>query len=154
MILCPWLLDNVQVKYRSKVVKYAWPMPHQAAQSVPWVRVTLASGETIQTKLLVSLSPSYTYIEWIFMDLAPFLRCYLLFFFSFVLRSVQTDQTQWSGKSWGSLQSSGTMTSPLWSQCCTCQRWVLYFFTSCVFHLQSIETLMQGTTVVFKSLPK
>lgn len=47
------LSDNVQVKYRSKVVKYTWPMPHHAADSVPWVRVTLASGETIQTKLLI-----------------------------------------------------------------------------------------------------
>lgn len=47
------LSDNVQVKYRSKVVKYSWPMPHHAAHSVPWVRVTLASGETIQTKLLI-----------------------------------------------------------------------------------------------------
>lgn len=47
------LSDNVQVKYRSKVVKYSWPMPHHAADSVPWVRVTLASGETVQTKLLI-----------------------------------------------------------------------------------------------------
>uniref|UniRef100_A0A8D3CJ81 Ubiquinone biosynthesis monooxygenase COQ6, mitochondrial n=1 Tax=Scophthalmus maximus TaxID=52904 RepID=A0A8D3CJ81_SCOMX len=47
------LSDNVQVKYRSKVVKYTWPMPHQAADSVPWVQVTLASGETLQTKLLI-----------------------------------------------------------------------------------------------------
>lgn len=47
------LSDNVQVKYRSKVVKYAWPMPHQAAGSIPWVQVTLASGETVQTKLLI-----------------------------------------------------------------------------------------------------
>lgn len=48
--------DNVQVKYRSKVVKYSWPTPQQAAESLPWVQVTLASGETVQTKLLVSLS--------------------------------------------------------------------------------------------------
>uniref|UniRef100_A0A673AR84 Coenzyme Q6, monooxygenase n=1 Tax=Sphaeramia orbicularis TaxID=375764 RepID=A0A673AR84_9TELE len=47
------LSDNVQVKYRSKVVKYTWPMPHQAADSIPWVQVTLASGETLQTKLLI-----------------------------------------------------------------------------------------------------
>uniref|UniRef100_A0A671UDZ1 Ubiquinone biosynthesis monooxygenase COQ6, mitochondrial n=1 Tax=Sparus aurata TaxID=8175 RepID=A0A671UDZ1_SPAAU len=47
------LSDNVQVKYRSKVVKYAWPMPHQAAESIPWVQITLASGETLQTKLLI-----------------------------------------------------------------------------------------------------
>ncbi|XP_075964261.1 ubiquinone biosynthesis monooxygenase COQ6, mitochondrial [Anarhichas minor] len=47
------LSDNVQVKYRSKVVKYAWPMPHQAENSIPWVKVTLASGESVQTKLLI-----------------------------------------------------------------------------------------------------
>ncbi|XP_059209168.1 ubiquinone biosynthesis monooxygenase COQ6, mitochondrial [Centropristis striata] len=47
------LSDNVQVKYRSKVVKYEWPMPHQAAESIPWVTVTLANGETVQTKLLI-----------------------------------------------------------------------------------------------------
>ncbi|KAK1894649.1 Ubiquinone biosynthesis monooxygenase COQ6 mitochondrial [Dissostichus eleginoides] len=47
------LSDNVRVQYRSKVVKYAWPMPHQAADSIPWVKVTLASGETVQTKLLI-----------------------------------------------------------------------------------------------------
>ncbi|KAJ0009046.1 hypothetical protein NQD34_016461 [Periophthalmus magnuspinnatus] len=47
------LSDNVQVKYRSKVVKYTWPMPHQAVESIPWVQVTLASGETLQTKLLI-----------------------------------------------------------------------------------------------------
>ncbi|XP_076604280.1 ubiquinone biosynthesis monooxygenase COQ6, mitochondrial isoform X1 [Chaetodon auriga] len=47
------LSDNVQVKYRSKVVKYTWPMSHQAAHSIPWVQVTLASGETVQTKLLI-----------------------------------------------------------------------------------------------------
>lgn len=55
---CPsfvFLPDNVQVKYRSKVVKYIWPMPHQA-ESIPWVQIKLANGGTLQTKLLVSLS--------------------------------------------------------------------------------------------------
>lgn len=47
------LPDNVQVRYRSKVVKYSWPMPQLAAESLPWVRVTLASGLTVQTKLLI-----------------------------------------------------------------------------------------------------
>ncbi|XP_034530910.1 ubiquinone biosynthesis monooxygenase COQ6, mitochondrial isoform X1 [Notolabrus celidotus] len=47
------LSDNVQVKYRSKVVKYTWPMPHEAAESVPWVQVKLANGESVQTKLLI-----------------------------------------------------------------------------------------------------
>ncbi|KAG7238560.1 hypothetical protein INR49_030833 [Caranx melampygus] len=47
------LSDNVQVKYRSKVVKYRWPMPHHVADSIPWVQVTLANGETLQTKLLI-----------------------------------------------------------------------------------------------------
>uniref|UniRef100_A0A667XEE9 Ubiquinone biosynthesis monooxygenase COQ6, mitochondrial n=1 Tax=Myripristis murdjan TaxID=586833 RepID=A0A667XEE9_9TELE len=47
------LSDNVQVKYRSKVVKYTWPMSYQAADSIPWVQVTLDSGETLQAKLLI-----------------------------------------------------------------------------------------------------
>uniref|UniRef100_A0A3Q3A1P8 Coenzyme Q6, monooxygenase n=1 Tax=Kryptolebias marmoratus TaxID=37003 RepID=A0A3Q3A1P8_KRYMA len=47
------LSDNVQVKYKSKVVKYTWPMLHHAADSIPWVQVTLANGETHQTKLLI-----------------------------------------------------------------------------------------------------
>uniref|UniRef100_A0A7N6FEC0 Ubiquinone biosynthesis monooxygenase COQ6, mitochondrial n=1 Tax=Anabas testudineus TaxID=64144 RepID=A0A7N6FEC0_ANATE len=47
------LSDNVQVKYRSKVVKYTWPVPHHVADSVPWVQVKLASGDTLQTKLLI-----------------------------------------------------------------------------------------------------
>ncbi|KAG7509918.1 ubiquinone biosynthesis monooxygenase COQ6, mitochondrial [Solea senegalensis] len=47
------LSDNVQVKYRSKVVHYTWPMPHQAADYIPWVQVKLANGETLQTKLLI-----------------------------------------------------------------------------------------------------
>ncbi|KAF7201877.1 ubiquinone biosynthesis monooxygenase COQ6, mitochondrial [Nothobranchius furzeri] len=47
------LPDNVQVKYRSKVVKYTWPVFHRTADAVPWVQVTLASGQTLQTKLLI-----------------------------------------------------------------------------------------------------
>ncbi|KAM8833976.1 ubiquinone biosynthesis monooxygenase COQ6, mitochondrial [Synchiropus picturatus] len=47
------LSDSVQVKYRSKVVKYTWPVPHTAGDSLPWVQVTLANGETLQTKLLI-----------------------------------------------------------------------------------------------------
>jgi len=47
------LSDNVNVKYRSKVVKYVWPMSCQVADSIPWVQLTLASGETLQTKLLI-----------------------------------------------------------------------------------------------------
>lgn len=54
------LSDHVQVRYRSKVVKYIWPMPHQA-DSIPWVRIKLANGDTLQTKLLVSRILSYTY---------------------------------------------------------------------------------------------
>ncbi|XP_005797766.1 ubiquinone biosynthesis monooxygenase COQ6, mitochondrial [Xiphophorus maculatus] len=45
--------ENVQVKYKTKVVKYTWPMPHHAAESIPWVKVTLANGQTLQTKLLI-----------------------------------------------------------------------------------------------------
>ncbi|XP_077477829.1 ubiquinone biosynthesis monooxygenase COQ6, mitochondrial [Stigmatopora argus] len=47
------LSENVQVKYRSKVTTYTWPMPHQELHSIPWVQVGLASGETLQTKLLI-----------------------------------------------------------------------------------------------------
>ncbi|KAM9356332.1 ubiquinone biosynthesis monooxygenase COQ6, mitochondrial [Pholidichthys leucotaenia] len=47
------LSDDVKVKYRSKVVKYTWPMPHQTPDPIPWVQVTLANGETLQTKLLI-----------------------------------------------------------------------------------------------------
>lgn len=58
--------ENVQVKYRSKVVKYAWPMPQPAAESLPWVRVTLASGETVQTKLLVGLKSNHgAFVPWL-----------------------------------------------------------------------------------------
>lgn len=54
-----FLSDHVQVKYRSKVVKYIWPMPHQA-ESIPWVQIKLANGDILQTKLLVSWILSYT----------------------------------------------------------------------------------------------
>ncbi|KAL6105704.1 coq6 [Pungitius sinensis] len=47
------LPENVQVKYRSEVVKYSWPMPHQPAHAIPWVKVMLASGESVETKLLI-----------------------------------------------------------------------------------------------------
>ncbi|XP_037097530.1 ubiquinone biosynthesis monooxygenase COQ6, mitochondrial [Syngnathus acus] len=47
------LSENVKVKYRSKVIKYTWPTPHQTVRSIPWVQVTLASGETLHTKLLI-----------------------------------------------------------------------------------------------------
>lgn len=75
MSLC-CLSDNVQVKYRSKVVKYTWPMPHQAAHSIPWVRVTLANGETLQTKLLVSLMPTHKLVVHQFVSSL----CFSLFF--------------------------------------------------------------------------
>ncbi|XP_046905097.1 ubiquinone biosynthesis monooxygenase COQ6, mitochondrial [Hypomesus transpacificus] len=47
------LQDNVKVHYGTKVVKYSWPRSHQVQDSIPWVQVTLANGETLQTKLLV-----------------------------------------------------------------------------------------------------
>ena len=73
---CPCCLsDNVQVKYRSRVVKYKWPMPQQAAESIPWVQVKLANGETLQTKLLVSVTPSHEYDLFFF----PSFVCFLLF---------------------------------------------------------------------------
>uniref|UniRef100_A0A8B9K8F9 Ubiquinone biosynthesis monooxygenase COQ6, mitochondrial n=1 Tax=Astyanax mexicanus TaxID=7994 RepID=A0A8B9K8F9_ASTMX len=47
------LSDQVEVQYRTRVVKYTWPRPYQVADSIPWVQVTLASGQTLQTKLLI-----------------------------------------------------------------------------------------------------
>ncbi|CAL8300207.1 unnamed protein product [Boreogadus saida] len=47
------LPDNVKVKYRSRVVQYTWPTPYQSDGGVPWVQVTLASGETLNTRLLI-----------------------------------------------------------------------------------------------------
>lgn len=46
------LSDQVRVQYKSKVVKYTWPKSHQVADAIPWVQVTLANGQTFQTKLL------------------------------------------------------------------------------------------------------
>ncbi|XP_060790230.1 ubiquinone biosynthesis monooxygenase COQ6, mitochondrial [Neoarius graeffei] len=47
------LAGQVEVQYRTKVVKYTWPRPFQVADSIPWVQVTLANGRTLQTKLLI-----------------------------------------------------------------------------------------------------
>lgn len=47
------LSDHVDVRYKTRVVKYNWPMCYQTADSSPWVQVTLASGEILQTKLLI-----------------------------------------------------------------------------------------------------
>uniref|UniRef100_A0A8C5CWY7 Ubiquinone biosynthesis monooxygenase COQ6, mitochondrial n=1 Tax=Gadus morhua TaxID=8049 RepID=A0A8C5CWY7_GADMO len=49
------LPDIVKVKYRSRVVQYTWPTPYQSDGGVPWVQVTLASGETLSTRLLVGI---------------------------------------------------------------------------------------------------
>lgn len=47
------LPENVKVRYRTKVEKYTWPKSHQVAEVIPWVQVTLADGQTLQTKLLI-----------------------------------------------------------------------------------------------------
>ncbi|KAG7466425.1 hypothetical protein MATL_G00164600 [Megalops atlanticus] len=47
------LTDHVEVKYRTKVVKYTWPKSYQVADSIPWVQVKLADGQTLQTRLLI-----------------------------------------------------------------------------------------------------
>nr|XP_046163637.1 ubiquinone biosynthesis monooxygenase COQ6, mitochondrial-like isoform X2 [Oncorhynchus gorbuscha] len=47
------LSDQVKVQYKTKVVMYTWPKSHQVAESIPWVQVTLANGQTFQTKLLI-----------------------------------------------------------------------------------------------------
>ncbi|XP_056282286.1 ubiquinone biosynthesis monooxygenase COQ6, mitochondrial [Pseudoliparis swirei] len=57
------LSDNVRVKYRSRVVKYTWPKPHLAADSIPWVKVTLASGQSVETKLLIGADGSNSMVR-------------------------------------------------------------------------------------------
>lgn len=47
------LSGQVEVQYRTKVVKYSWPRPFQVADSIPWVKMTLTNGRTLQTKLLI-----------------------------------------------------------------------------------------------------
>ncbi|KAJ8341595.1 hypothetical protein SKAU_G00338860 [Synaphobranchus kaupii] len=47
------LPGHVKVQYRTRVVKYAWPRSYQVADSIPWVQVKLANGDTLQTKLLI-----------------------------------------------------------------------------------------------------
>uniref|UniRef100_A0A8C8FUE6 FAD-binding domain-containing protein n=1 Tax=Oncorhynchus tshawytscha TaxID=74940 RepID=A0A8C8FUE6_ONCTS len=47
------LSDQVKVQYKTKVVMYTWPKSHQVAESIPWVQVTLANGQTFQSKLLI-----------------------------------------------------------------------------------------------------
>lgn len=74
------LSDNVQVKYRSKVVKYIWPMPHHA-DSIPWVQIKLANGDTIKTKLLVSLFLRHTHTHTLSSVIIPF----FLYFYGFFL---------------------------------------------------------------------
>lgn len=67
-VSCWWCVsDQVTVQYRTKVVKYTWPKSHQVADSIPWVQVSLANGETVQTKLLVSETPHHI--------TSPFTQC-------------------------------------------------------------------------------
>ncbi|XP_028678168.2 ubiquinone biosynthesis monooxygenase COQ6, mitochondrial [Erpetoichthys calabaricus] len=47
------LKGQVQVRYRSRVVKYTWPPPYHVAERSPWVQVELANGQQLQTKLLI-----------------------------------------------------------------------------------------------------
>ncbi|KAL4613150.1 hypothetical protein GN956_G23396 [Arapaima gigas] len=47
------LAGQVEVQYRTKVVKYNWPRSYQAADSIPWVQVMLANGQMLQTRLLI-----------------------------------------------------------------------------------------------------
>lgn len=111
-VLLRLLSDNVQVKYRSKVVKYIWPMPHQA-ESIPWVQIQLANGDTLQTKLLVRFSHTHKHpykivffstIEDFFLFFSGFfffLFFFLLFLFFFnFFRLVQMGPTRWCEKAW------------------------------------------------------
>lgn len=47
------LSESVEVQYQAKVVKYHWPRSHQTGDSIPWVQLTLADGQRLQTKLLI-----------------------------------------------------------------------------------------------------
>ncbi|KAG2457525.1 COQ6 monooxygenase, partial [Polypterus senegalus] len=54
------LKGQVQVRYRSRVVKYTWPPPYHVAERSPWVQVELANGQQLQTKLL----PTENNVAW------------------------------------------------------------------------------------------
>uniref|UniRef100_A0A4W5K696 Coenzyme Q6 monooxygenase n=1 Tax=Hucho hucho TaxID=62062 RepID=A0A4W5K696_9TELE len=45
--------NQVKVQYKTRVVMYTWPKSHQVPESIPWVQVNLANGQTFQTKLLI-----------------------------------------------------------------------------------------------------
>uniref|UniRef100_A0A4W5KHK2 Coenzyme Q6 monooxygenase n=1 Tax=Hucho hucho TaxID=62062 RepID=A0A4W5KHK2_9TELE len=47
------LKNQVKVQYKTRVVMYTWPKSHQVPESIPWVQVNLANGQTFQTKLLI-----------------------------------------------------------------------------------------------------
>uniref|UniRef100_A0A4W4GCA6 Ubiquinone biosynthesis monooxygenase COQ6, mitochondrial n=1 Tax=Electrophorus electricus TaxID=8005 RepID=A0A4W4GCA6_ELEEL len=57
------LSDQVEVQYRTKVVKYTWPRPYHAVTSIPWVKVTLADGRTLKTKLLIGADGSNSMVR-------------------------------------------------------------------------------------------
>uniref|UniRef100_A0A673Z6P7 Coenzyme Q6 monooxygenase n=1 Tax=Salmo trutta TaxID=8032 RepID=A0A673Z6P7_SALTR len=51
-------LDNLSGKKSSFMYSPTWPKSHQVAESIPWVQVTLANGQTFQTKLLGTDGPN------------------------------------------------------------------------------------------------
>lgn len=63
------------------MVKYIWPMPHHA-DSIPWVQVKLANGDTLKTKLLVSLFLRHTHTHTLICHYPLF--SLLLWFFSLI----------------------------------------------------------------------
>uniref|UniRef100_S4RFM3 Coenzyme Q6 monooxygenase n=1 Tax=Petromyzon marinus TaxID=7757 RepID=S4RFM3_PETMA len=47
------VIDHVSVLYKTRVVKYEWPDSNKEASGCSWVRVTLADGRTLRTKLVI-----------------------------------------------------------------------------------------------------
>ncbi|XP_015281841.1 PREDICTED: ubiquinone biosynthesis monooxygenase COQ6, mitochondrial [Gekko japonicus] len=45
--------DRVEVLYRSRALRYTWPLPYQTCDASPWVEIDLADGRRLQTKLLI-----------------------------------------------------------------------------------------------------
>uniref|UniRef100_A0A8C5PMX2 Ubiquinone biosynthesis monooxygenase COQ6, mitochondrial n=1 Tax=Leptobrachium leishanense TaxID=445787 RepID=A0A8C5PMX2_9ANUR len=45
--------DRVEVLYRSRAQGYTWPTPYHNGEARPWVRIDLAGGQTLHTRLLI-----------------------------------------------------------------------------------------------------
>ncbi|KAG9481650.1 hypothetical protein GDO78_010738, partial [Eleutherodactylus coqui] len=47
------LSDRVKVLYRSRAVGYTWPAPYSSAEGSPFVKIHLADGQSLHTRLLI-----------------------------------------------------------------------------------------------------